>query len=48
MLLDEVVEYLADRVADRFDLPGAADLRAERGGDANDDHACTGPWQNST
>ena len=47
-LRNEVVEYLADVVPDRLDLAHAADLAAQRRGDADGDHACTGPWQNST
>ena len=46
--VDEVVEHLADAVADGLDLADAADLAAKRRRDANRDHACTGPWQNST
>ncbi len=47
--VDEVVEHLADGVSDRLDLTCAADLGPQRGGNADGDHACTGPpEQNST
>ena len=42
MPLDEIVEHLAHGAAARLDLPGAADLAAQRGGDADERHdACT-------
>ena len=47
--LDEPVEHLAHARADRLDLPGSSDLRAQRRRDADGDaHACTGAEQNST
>ena len=46
--VQEVVEHGAHGVAVDLDLACAADLVAERRGDADGRHACTGPAQNST
>ncbi len=47
--LDEVVDHVGDGVAARLELAGAADLGAQRGGDADRRHQpSTGALQNST